>query len=314
MLTTVALALVASVLFATAFVLQQQEAFELPDEASLRIGILLDLARQPMWLGGIAASIAGYVALALAMNGGHITLVEPILVTNILFALPMAAFRQKQRMAARDWIAAAATTGGLGAFLLIARPHGGLNNAPDASWAYVLGAGVIVVGLLALIGRRSRPVPRAVLLALAAGLALGVTDALTKEVTAIMQGSLFAVFGRWQLYALIVAGIGGLLLIQSAFQAGHIAASLPSMLSVELLVASAIGLTLFDEQLRTGGWAPVGEILGVLVLVAGIVGLATSPLVSEAADRRKAANAAEGRDHHADASELGDRHDKREIA
>ena len=290
MLTAVPLALLASLLFAVAFVLQQQEAFELPDEVALRPRILLDLARQPVWLGGVAASVGGYVALAIAMNWGRITVVEPILVANLLFALPMSAARQKQSLRARDWGAAVAATVGLAGFLVVARPHGGVHNAPDVGWAFALAAGTLLVAIFVLVARRTGPTPRAVLLAIAAGLALGATDALTKEITGQLQGPFLGVFTGWQLYALIVAGVGGLVLVQSAFQAGHIAASLPSMLSVELFVASAIGLTLFDEHLRTAGFAPLLEGVAIAVLVAGIVGLATSPLVAEAVRRREEAD------------------------
>ncbi|HVW32477.1 MAG TPA: lysylphosphatidylglycerol synthase domain-containing protein, partial [Acidimicrobiia bacterium] len=71
----------------------------------------------------------------------------------------------------------------------------------------------------------------------------------------------------------------GVVISQSAFQAGSLQASLPVLTITEPLVAAAIGLAAFHEHVATHGVRLVGLSVAVLVLAAGVIGLARSPLV-----------------------------------
>jgi hypothetical protein len=88
-------------------------------------------------------------------------------------------------------------------------------------------------------------------------------------------------FLHWQPYALLVAGFVGFLLNQSAFQAGHLAASLPAMAVTDPVVGCVIGVTLFGETLgATGVVAIVATAVAVAVMTVATVSLARSPLVT----------------------------------
>jgi hypothetical protein len=117
----------AAVLLATGYVLQQHEAAE-QQAAGWSPGLLLVLARRPIWLTGIAAMVCGQILGAVALGLGSLVVVEPLLATNVLFALPLAALASRRRLSRGDWVGALMLVGGLGLFLL-----GGARTTPDAA-------------------------------------------------------------------------------------------------------------------------------------------------------------------------------------
>ena len=121
----VSLALVAALLFAFGTVLQQKEAQEVSDSDARKAGFLLRLARRPVWLAGMAADGVGYGAQAAALGIGRIVVVQPLLATTVVFALPLGARILGQPIRRRDVLAALAVTAGLGVFLVVADPQGG---------------------------------------------------------------------------------------------------------------------------------------------------------------------------------------------
>ena len=84
----IALALAAALLFALGTVLQQKAALDEPPVGSSS-GLLLRIARRPVWLAGIAADGLGFVTPAAALGTGDLAVVQPLLVTTLVFALPL---------------------------------------------------------------------------------------------------------------------------------------------------------------------------------------------------------------------------------
>ena len=84
------LTLLAAMAIGTGFVLQQIAAEREPDSRFLSLRLMTDLLRTPLWLSGIVAMVAGQILAAWSI--GHLTLsvVEPLLTTNLLFALILA--------------------------------------------------------------------------------------------------------------------------------------------------------------------------------------------------------------------------------
>jgi hypothetical protein len=132
---------------------------------------------------------------------------------------------------------------------------------------------------------RSHGVQRAVLLATAAGIANAFMAVLTKAFADKLGDGVGATFASWQPYAVAVAGVLSMLLIQSAYQAGHSTVVLPTINVADPLVSSLIGVTLFGEAIRTGGGRGVAVFLAVSVMVAGLVVLGRNPLSSGAEPR-----------------------------
>ena len=153
----VSLALVAALLFALGTVLQQKEAQEVSDEDAKKAGFLLRLARRPVWLAGMAADGVGYAAQAAALGIGRIVVVQPLLATTVVFALPFGARILGQPIRRRDVLAALAVTAGLGVFLVVADPQGGREDATTAAWIASFGVAAAICVPLVIAGRRRAP-------------------------------------------------------------------------------------------------------------------------------------------------------------
>jgi drug/metabolite transporter (DMT)-like permease len=279
----IVLALLAGFAYAMASVLQQRAASEAPPELSLRPGLILALLRRPLWLAGTLVDGGAYVLEAAALALGSIIVVQPLLVTGLLWALPLATIGRPERVTRREWIPAIALVIGLATFVSVGDPHGGRAQASGLAWILTVVGLSIPVVLAVAAARGAPPGRRALLLAFAAGCVYGLTAALTKSTLDLLDGDVITVFTHWQPYALLGAGFIGFVLNQSAFQAGHLAASLPAMAVTDPVAGSLIGVTLFGESLgATGPLAIAVTVAAVVVMAVATVSLARSPLVTKA--------------------------------
>jgi drug/metabolite transporter (DMT)-like permease len=284
-------ALLSALLYALSSVLQQRSAAAQPAEASLRFRLLTRLFRNPGWLLGLACDIGGYVFQFIALGHGPLVVVQPLLVCGLLFALPMGAAWSGRRLGQRDWVAAVMVCAGLAAFLTVAQPSQGRADVSGAVWAVLLlSAGALSVALVAVsFGRPNWQ--RAVLLSASSGVTYGLAAALTETSSHLLSRGVVAFFGHWQPYALAAAGVGGMLVAQSAFQAGSLDASLPTMSVVDPIVSILIGVTAFGEIVSASRPALAAEVLGLVIMSAGVFLLARSEAVRslhESPDRQAA--------------------------
>ncbi|MCZ2805417.1 DMT family transporter [Modestobacter sp. VKM Ac-2983] len=278
MLIAVIAAIAAGACFAAAGVLQQRAASRLDSDESLSPALLRDLARQRLWVVGISLAVLSYGFQGLALANGPLSLVQPLIVMEVVFALPVAARLHGMRMQARDWLGALMVTAGLAVGLAAASPSEGTTEAPLDDWLFLLLAvGVLVVAAL-VFGRRRKGPLRATMFALAGASVMGTQSALFDATIDRFSDGFAAVFTAWQTYLLVVASIGGLLLIQSAFNSGPLVASMPVIDAVEPAVAVTIGVMLFGESLAPGVGRHLLAACGAAVALAGIVVLDTSPL------------------------------------
>ncbi len=283
------LALVASLFTATSSVAQRVAAAPAPGEITFSWRLLLFLLRRPVWFFGILCMIAGFLFQLAALHFGDLSLVQPVIATELLFVFAYLALRNRHRVHARDWLAAVGMAVGLGGFLFLADPSGGSTTEATA-WMWILagaatfGAAGVVAALSLLPGRRGRglsPARKAALLSVSAGMAWGFVAAVIKELSSHVDQGWYAVFSNWAPYVLVLSGAVAMFLVSNAFQAGPLAASQPGLTIVDPLVASLLGITLFGEQLRFGPWHLAGEIVAVAVLVASVVLLSRSPLIKD---------------------------------
>jgi hypothetical protein len=264
----VVFALLSAVSFAVAWVAQQRAASAVPDEEARGLRLILRLIRRPVWWAGTVGDTAAFVLQAVALGFGSLLLVQPLIVTSLLFALPLAARFGGARPSRTDLGWAALLAVALGVFLAVGQPTAGVDRAGLRDWAptglTILGLLVVCIALAS--ARRGRV--RALLLACATGLAYGAVAALTKTVVVLLGLGLVPLLTAWETYALVVAVVGGTLLQQSAFQAGDLTASLPAVTVGEPVVAAVIGLTVFGERLRANGpeWVLIGVLVAVMVV------------------------------------------------
>ena len=254
--------------YAAASVLQQREAHadDVADgEGAVGGGVrlVLRLARKPVWLAGLAADAGGYGLQALALGVGELLVVQPVITSGLLFALPASAWWSGRKLGRADFGWACALAIGLTVFLLLAGSEGGRDRAVDRGMVGVRGdhdadpRGVH--------GRRARSVGtrRAVLFAFTTGAIFGLTAALTKSSVVLLDDHGFGALAYWEPYALAVLGALGFVVNQRAFQAGSLTASLPTLTVVEPVVAAVIGVTMLHETIPTAGvveWLAVANI------------------------------------------------------
>ncbi|MGH8980147.1 MAG: DMT family transporter [Acidimicrobiales bacterium] len=284
--------------FAVAGVLQQRAASTRPEDKALSFRLILDLARDRLWLLGIGFAILSYALEALALSFGPLVLVQPLIVCELLFALPISVRWSGKRMSARTWVGTVSVAAGLAVGLACASPGAGRASTSITRWIVALVIVAALATFVVALGRRREGALRASLYAFGAALALGTQAALLKATINRFEHGLPAALESWQLWAMVCAAIAGLLLVQSAFESGPLATSMPVVDAVEPSVAIVFGIALFHEHIRTGFWL-LGIAAGLAMLFGGIWLLDTSPLVQylERAERQQRALGSEAREH-----------------
>jgi drug/metabolite transporter (DMT)-like permease len=273
--------LVAAVLLGIGFVLQQSVARQEPESRFLSLRIITDLLRKPRWLAGIGCMVAGQLLAAWSIGHAALTLVEPLLTTYLLFALLLAVPMSKQAMRWTEVAGALLLCAGV-ALLSVSRSTKpiGLSFGSFSHWfvaAIIAGVAYIAVQ----VGLRRRGPTRATLTGLAAGLVFGIQDALTRQTLEILQGhSLTALFTTWPPYCLLGAGIAGLWLMQNAFSAGPLHASLPAIAAGEPVAGILLGIVVFGDRIQISPGLLAIEAGGIAALIIGVVTVARAPAFS----------------------------------
>jgi drug/metabolite transporter (DMT)-like permease len=286
----IVLALAAALLFSLGTVLQQKAGLDEPEAAEgSSSGLLLRMARRPVWLMGIASDAFGFVAQAVALTIGRIAVVQPLLVSSVVFALPLGARLTSQRVRRADIAAAVLVTAALAAFLLVASPSGGRNDAPIGAWAVVFAVCCGVAATLVLASRRARPAGKAALLGIATGILFGVSAALTKAVGDQFEQGVFTIFADWHTYALLVVGYASMTLSQLSLQTGVLAPAVATSMAFDPITSVVLGVTLLRETLHASAGA---TLVALVSLAAALAGLALLARAQESAVAGKPAPAA----------------------
>lgn len=264
---------------AAASVLQRREARTVPETMAFRPRLIWVLLRRPVWLGGVAALIAGFLFQAAALSFGGLALVQPLLVTELPFTMILISLVLKVRVDKRSWLATAALTGGLVLFLVTAAPSSNSHAViSPLQWGLAGGVTVLVVAGLILLARGVGPAARAAALGVAAGIGFAFTATFMRKSTLILRQDFAALPASWQLYAMVATGLCSFFLLQNALQSGPLITAQPAITISDPVASVLYGIMLFDERLRAGAWI-VLELAGVGLMVYGSVLLARSPAI-----------------------------------
>ncbi len=275
-MTALVWALTAAVLYGIGAALQQRQAAATPSRAAGRPGLLLLLVRRPWWLLGIGVELGGFATHAVALRNGPLTIVQMLVASSLLFSVATVRLWSGRRLGWTAWVAVLAVMAGIASFVAMASPagedagvpgvsgHAGLASACLATCAVPLAA----AGLAAA-GRR-----RAVLLAIAAGLADAGIAVVTMAFSHVVSGGLTGMAGSWATYALMLGGPCSLLLTQTAYQAGRPMITLPVIAVATPVASLAVGNLMLGESAQLGVLGSAVAALAVLVTVAGLVALA----------------------------------------
>jgi len=278
-LMAVLLAVASALFIAVGIVVRQRSTIGVPDEHGVSAAMATALVRRPLWWAGTGVAIGGYVLQALALSRGSLLLVQPVLVSSLLFALPLSARLAHRRVTRNEWVWAVLLTVAIAVFVVMGNPRPGHARPPGLSWGLVAAVALPVVVGCVLGAARTLGRTRAVLLAVAVAVAIlfGVVAVLTKaSVLRLAHGGLPHLLSVPTPYVLAVVALAATVLQQSAFHAGALQASVPTMIVLEPLVAVTIGMTVLGEHLAVGG-------AGALALAVVVMLIATIALARDAA-------------------------------
>jgi len=275
----VLLSVLAAALAGGGFVLQQNAAQQLQDDEFLHLSLIADLVRNRRWLTGLLVMICGYLLQAWTLGHLDLSVTEPLITTSLIFALFLAVPLSGQALRKTEVIGALLLSAGVAALSLTRTVR-----APSASfrlsthWPAELAIAFIAVVLVE-VGRKQSGTLRAALTGTAAGLMLGIADAFTRR-------SVLIIDGRHPLhllqhptgYAAALASIIGIWLMQNAFSAAPLHASLPAVTAAEPAAGMVLGVLVFGDRVHISPWLVAVQILGVIAMVTGVIVVARAPV------------------------------------
>lgn len=269
--------LVAAFLNAVGALTQRRATGQLDVKRLFHHGILAEALRNKAWLLGGLAQVAAFGAQGLALSFGSLIVVGPLMTTDLVFLMLLLRAYLRVDIGRREWLAAAAVSGGLSVLLIAANPRSG--DIPYDAVPWLL-TGVVFVPLIVIgaifIRRLSLPRWRAGVAGVVAGAHFAFTDALLKLVMDQLHYGVLQEFTNWPLYALSIVAITSLLSLQSMYGAGPLGISWPLVEITEAVASILVGLTLFGDVINASPVALAGQLVGGMLLVAGIVMLGGS--------------------------------------
>ena len=270
----VLLALTSALVGAVGTVLQQTSAAA-AHQHGLRL--IRAMITTPRWLLGYALGGVSVAVNAGALTIGALLVVQPVGVTSLLFALPLAARFYGVPMTRRQWVYAAVLTTGLAVFVAVGKPTEGDPTQPLSSWLLVAGPMLALVVAIGLYGRSQRGHRRALSLGCATGVMFGIQAALTKSVLHVATHGgvhLVAALSTWEFYALVVMTASSVSLQQVAFQAADLSASQPAITVLAPVAGAVCGIVIFGERLQTSSWGLVAALAATAAMAWATVSLA----------------------------------------
>lgn len=279
------IALFAALASAIGDVIRQRSAHEITDKPVGHLTLFgMSLRDMRWWMGGVMA-VVNYSLQACALAWASVMLVTSLQVTALLFALPIYARFAHHRITRWEWMWAVVLAGALAVVIIVGDPTAGHQRASLNTWlivAVVMGPALVlcVVGAKVWAGR---PVA-AVLLAIVAGSSLALFAVLTKGIVEVAEDGLGAAVRAPEFIPWIFAALAGMIFQQSAFRAGALTASLPTMTVVKPAMATILGVTVLAESLQADGPEAFVLVAAVVVVVAATVALARGEAATIVAD------------------------------
>jgi hypothetical protein len=275
-------ALAAALLFAVGSALQHRasSAARLTGATPSRLASFVrSVLANPVWALALGVEGLGVGFHAVALHEGTLVLVQPLLVTSVVFALVVRRQLDRTTVAVSEVGWAAVLAAGLALFLVTATPANGSAQPADTVPAVAISAAcaatvVVAAALSRLVGGGARPV----LLAVGAGVAYAGTAALIKTSgDVLVANGWVGLLGSWPLWATLVVGAVGTVLNQLAFQAGPLSASLPVIQTVDPVLSLVFGVVVYDEQLRHGALSLGAEAIGLAATLVAAAALSRGP-------------------------------------
>jgi drug/metabolite transporter (DMT)-like permease len=275
MILAIVVMLVSTAVYSLSYVLQHKGTVASMGADAGEGGGVKRLMRHPVWLAGaVLFYVAGAIHLV-ALSLGSLAVVQPLLVTELIFIPPIAAVVSKIRVSRRDWLWILVVSASLAVFLAVAQPTEGNDTSTTMRWLVTLSAMLVIFGVCMLIGRRLGDTGRAAMY----GAATGVINALYVVAAKGVFGGPPAPL-LWVLLVLAVFGaLGGVAFATFAFRSGPVTVSSAAMIVVNPLIATAAAMYLFDVQINDSPLELIIIAIAMVLVGFGIVKLSSSEAV-----------------------------------
>jgi len=246
--------------------------------------LVVYLFRNPLWLLGWAALIAAFVFQALALSQGQISVVQPLLATELVFMLLLRRVWIHQSIRPITWAAATLTCMGLAVFIAAGQPGGGQATPTSRHWFTAGLACCAAAAVLAVLARWGSPSLRAALYGSASAVMWALVATFIKATTdTLTEFGVAGMFAHWPVYALAAGSVAALFLMQAALHVGPLRASQPFLVIIDPIVSIALSVWLFDEHFTADGAVLAIAAIGFAVMCAGVVLLTqTAPATMQA--------------------------------
>jgi drug/metabolite transporter (DMT)-like permease len=279
------LAILASVAFAVAATLWQRAAIDEGIEVGKPQGFAR-LLTSWVWLLGLLAQVGGIVLQGAALDRGRVAIIQPLLVTTVIWALPLGYLLTGQTVTWRHGFGAAVVVVGLVVFASVGEPASGVDNAPTSDWiaAYLVIAAVCLA-LLLLAGRGGASAKAAVYGTIA-GLLYGVSAVLLKPIVERLHtDGLGEVLANWQFWVMAGAAAVGFYIQQISLSFGRLATSVATTSVANPVVSVFLGALVLEESLdKTPPWHAVVAVGALAVALLGAVVIASASEESSEAE------------------------------
>ncbi|MEU3269825.1 DMT family transporter [Saccharomonospora sp. NPDC006951] len=264
-------AVLAAAAFGLTGALQHKAARRVVGGGTVQIGLVFTLLRQPLWLASLLTNGLGIALQWLALATGPLVLVQPLLVTALVFAVFSSSALRKERPDRIVLLGAGLCVAGLAAFFLVAKPVAG-HGTLELREVLPLAAGLaFLIAVCVAVAVKYAGRARVLALATATGVLYGVTAGLSKLAADDLRRGVLALLTHWHFYVVVVCGVTGFVLSQNAFRVGvALAPALAVIVALDPLVSIGVGALWLGERLPGGAGSIAGQVIGLAVSIAGI--------------------------------------------
>ncbi len=272
------LAIIAAVSFALAATLWQKAQLGMEGVSIRHPRSILAVLADSIWLLGLVAQGVGIVLQAAALDRGRVSIIQPLLVTAVIWALPLGYFMTGQRITKQMVAGAVIVVAGLAVFASFGDPAGGVDDAPLSEWILPIVVIVLACAGLFLLARRVGATARAATLGILAGVLYGLSATLMKPVVETLHADgLQATLEGWEVWFMSVGGLVGFAIQQMSLATGKLVASVATVSVANPIVAVALGAIVLQERLDTDPpWSAVLGVGGLAIALVGVIVIASN--------------------------------------
>jgi drug/metabolite transporter (DMT)-like permease len=218
------------------------------DRRGVGLAHILELIRNPRWLGGMGFLVLGALCQIAALTMAPLIVVQPIGALALVITSLLNARSTKTAITKATWVAIALCTGGIAIFVTLATGIAeDQKELSDANLYVILGILVFLLVALGTIFLVQRQRMSALTFILGAGLLYGLLATLVKSVIQRIQQSHF----EWLTIVCLVAAILAMALggwfVQNAYASGPPDLVIAGLTVIDPMVAVTIGIIVLGE-------------------------------------------------------------------